>query len=126
MKAPALASVPPHGYGSEQWEADLAPLMDVARKKNPDDPRAWADDFLRRHSDVADLRALGICATCAQHITLRQVGRCVYGAPCGHYRAQGQLSRMTPFIQQRLGRITPERKAALLALVERELAKEGA
>lgn len=117
MSGPPVASVPPHGYGTEQWERDLAPFMNVARERNPDDPRAWADEYRRRVSDVADLRALGLCATCGRPIVLRQAGRCVYSVPCGHYRAQGDLSRMQPFIAQRLSRITPDRKAALLAIL---------
>lgn len=83
------------------------------------DPAERADDYLRRLYDVGDLRALGYCRDCGGAITLRQVGRCVYSEPCGHYRAQGDLKRILAFRAERLKKISEERKAALMALIGR-------
>jgi hypothetical protein len=113
------AEVPPAGYGSAKWIEDCAPLLDVAAKRRPEDPQGWASDYLREHVDQNDLKALGYCATCGGAITLRQVGRCVYSEPCGHYRAQGDIARIQQFSERARARITPEREAALLALIGR-------
>lgn len=113
------ADVPPAGYGTPEWVEQCAPLLDVGAKRRPADPQGWASDYLREVCDRNDLKALGYCATCGQPITLRQVGRCVYGEPCGHYRAQGELRRIQPYIARNRARLTPERERALLALIGR-------
>jgi hypothetical protein len=113
----ALCDVLPEDYGSPEWRETIAAVMDVARKRRPDDPEGWANEWLRKEYDRGDLRALGFCFDCGRPMTLRQIGCCVYSEPCDHYRAQGQLTRMRPYIAKRLAKITPERRAALLALV---------
>lgn len=119
-----MADVLPANYGTPEWIEWRAPLVELARKRLPDGSEAeqvqWADDFLRREADRGDLRALGFCGDCGGSIKLCQVGRCVYGEPCGHYRAQGDLPRMQRFLDRSLATITPERRAALLALIHRE------
>lgn len=90
--------------------------MDVARKRAPDNPEQWADDYLRAHEDAADLRAIGRCRSCGASITLAQIGRCVYSS-CDHYRAQGDLARVTKFLRSRELSLSPERRESLLALL---------
>ena len=35
----------------------------------------------------------GVCTTCEQPMTQKQVGRCVYAEPCGHRLFQGRVTR---------------------------------
>jgi hypothetical protein len=118
-----LATVPPSSFGSAEWIADRAPLLELAAKRVPngtaEQVAQWADEFLWEHADVADLRALGFCAKCGREITLRQVGRCVYSEPCGHYRAQGELARIQAYLTRSLAAMSAERRAAVLRLVGR-------
>lgn len=113
----ALCEVLPDAYGSAEWNDTIAAVMDVARKRRPDDPDGWANEWLRKEYDHGDLRALGYCRDCGRPISLRQTGRCVYSEPCGHYRAQGDLNKMRPYIKRRVQSISPERRAALLKLI---------
>lgn len=113
------ADVPPADFGSPKWVGECAPLVEVGAKRRPDDPQGWASDYLREVVDRNDLHALGYCVTCGQPVTFRQVGRCVYSEPCGHYRAQGDLSRITAYRQAARAKITPERERSLLALIGR-------
>jgi hypothetical protein len=117
MSPRRLAAVLPAEHGSPEWRATLALVRDVAELRSPADPDGWADEWLRASYDASDLRALGYCRTCGQKIELRQFGRCVYSSPCGHYRAQGDLKRMQPYIATRGARITPERRASLLKII---------
>ena len=112
-----LCPVPPDGYGSDQWVRDREPLLKAAAKRDPENPERWADDYLRHHADEADLRALGYCRGCGSPGALRQVGRCVYWSSCDHYRAQGDLRKMQPYLDARRRKMSPERRAALLAMV---------
>ncbi len=115
-----LAAVLPPGWGSDAWVEDRGPFVGLAVKRCEPDPVEWADAYLRRHYDAADLRALGRCRTCGASIVLRQVGRCVISHPCGHYRAQGELKRMISFLEARRRELTPDRRASLLALLSPE------
>jgi hypothetical protein len=120
-----LAPVRPADFGTPAWEEWVEPLVELAKKKFPeastDEQRMWADRFLLEASDEGDLRALGYCRHCGGRVTLRQVGHCVYTEPCGHYRAQGELRRMQPYLNQRRNTISAERRAALLALISEAL-----
>lgn len=114
-----VADVPPHFFGTPQWAEWCAPYMEVAAKRNPEDPQRWAEHVVRRDADEADLRTLGYCRDCGGAVTLIQVGACVYGEPCGHYRAQGNLPRIRAWHDKNLATITPERRASLLKLIGR-------
>jgi hypothetical protein len=112
--------VRPAHFGSAQWIKNREPVMDVAAKRTAGTDQTaeqWADEFLLSHEDSADLRALGYCIHCGRQGQLRATGRCVYFEPCGHYRAQGELRKMQPYLDKRLAALTPERRAALLALL---------
>lgn len=112
-----LADVLPDSYGTPAWQATVEHLLDLGRKRRPENPEAWANEWLRAERDQGDLRALGYCRQCHQPITLRQVGRCIYSEPCGHYRAQGELKRVAPYIVKRQARLTPARRTSLLKLI---------
>lgn len=117
------ASVPPENFGTPEWIEWRKPLMDVAAKRTAgtdQTPEQWADDYLLKHEDAADLRALGYCAECGRPGELRAAGRCVYFEPCGHHRAQGDIRKMLPYMERRRATMSPERRAALLALIGRE------
>ncbi|MDB4914084.1 MAG: hypothetical protein JWM95_1728 [Gemmatimonadetes bacterium] len=115
-----LADVVPGNFGSAEWEEWLAPLLKIGAKRRPDDAHGWASDYLRKDDDEADLRALGHCKQCGRGVTLRQVGRCVYTEPCGHYRAQGDIKKMQSYLDRRLAAMSPERRASVLALLQPE------
>lgn len=113
-----VAAIPPDNYGTPQWLEWRKPFEEVAAKRGEADPVAWADNYLRHDQDAADLRALGRCLVCKAPIMLRQYRRVVVMEPCGHYRAHGELAKMGKFMEGRRVKMTPERRAALLALVE--------
>lgn len=119
MNQKPVATVPPANFGTPEWLEWRRPLEEVATKRGEVDPVAWADANLRRHIDASDLRALGRCRDCGQPITLRQTGKCVYAEPCGHWRAQGELRKMLPYIERARRNLTPERRASLLELIGR-------
>lgn len=114
-----VATVPPENFGTPEWLEWRRPLEEVATKRGEADPIAWADHNLRRHVDEQDLRAIGRCRECGEPITLRQTGSCVYTEPCGHWRGQGKLKTMLPFIEKRRRLLTRERRASLLELIEK-------
>lgn len=114
-----VATVPPPEMADQaKWEKDREPFIGLATNRGEPDPVAWADNYLRHHYDSADLRALGRCLACRQPITLRQYRRVVVAEPCGHYRAHADLKTLGRFMEHRRVKMTPERRAALLALVE--------
>lgn len=117
MNYKPVATVPPENFGTAEWAEFRKPFEEVATRKGEADPVAWADHHLRRHEDAADLRAIGRCLECGASITLRQVGKCVYAEPCGHWRAQGDFRKMLPFIDKRRRQLTKERRASLLELI---------
>lgn len=58
-----------------------------------------AAEFFQRFLSVlnvaqGDTDEPAICVECGEPITdLEQIGRCVYGNPCGHRQYQGQLRK---------------------------------
>lgn len=112
-----VAAVPPSNIGTPEWLEWRRPFEEVATKRNEPDPVAWAENYLRRDSDRADLRALGRCLDCGQPMVLRQIRRVIVMEPCGHWRAHGDLKKVGRFLEERRRKLSPERRASLLELI---------
>lgn len=112
-------AVPPPEYGTRKWDALVTPMLPVGEKRKAEGQtaREWAEEHAWRDLDAMDLRALGYCYHCGRPGVLRKIGQCVYFCFCGGFRAYGDVKRMRAFLERRVKAMTPERRAALLALV---------
>ena len=120
MTTRRLASVPPDDYGSPEWVRSREPLLDVGAERTAGTDQTaeqWADEYLLKRSDAADLRALGYCGECFRPGGLQKVGHCVYWSACSCYRAHGDVRRMQAFLDKRKAQMSAARRAALLDLV---------
>lgn len=117
MPLKKVATVPPADVGSSVWLESVKAFRTIGEKRHPEDPDAWAENYVRHDYDKMELRALGRCLECGQHVILRQYKGVVVSDPCGHYRAHGNLSKIVRFLEERRRKLTPERRASLLQLV---------
>ncbi len=112
------ASVLPEETDSPEWKSTREQFIAIGKRRQVDDPEAWAELQMRKHYDAADLRALGRCRDCGESITLRSTGKCVVSYPCGHYRAQGELTTIVSHLEKRRRALSMDRRHSLLALIE--------
>lgn len=74
---------------SEPTRCDICPSVEYLTEEQA---RAKADATLERLHERLKREADGCCPECDQKVEQKvQVGRCVYGRPCGHRQYQGRL-----------------------------------
>jgi hypothetical protein len=74
---------------TDPTRTDLCPLSEYLTEEQA---RAKADEVGHRLATTLARMAAGYCPECDQKVeSKRQIGRCIYAAPCGHRLGQGRL-----------------------------------